>query len=156
MLSCVIYYLIENYVCVDYLSCQSKNLISISSKLKFEQTMFNILFGIGIPELVLNLVSYHGFMKKPDSTVIINCLYFLVNNYLSKKIYIIERNSKQLSMLPNYLKLGINFIDKLDTDFFMKKNKGTCSVANTIKNYIFRKLCIWFTNKTSIRIYKRK
>ena len=69
VLSCVIYYLIENYVCVDYLSCQSKNLISISSKQKFEQKIFNILLGIGIPELLLNLVSCHGFMKKPNSTV---------------------------------------------------------------------------------------
>ena len=37
VLSCVIYYLVENYVCIDYLSCQSKTLSSISSKTKFEK-----------------------------------------------------------------------------------------------------------------------
>ena len=36
-------------------------------------------------------------------------------------------------MLPNYVKLRINLIDKMDTDFFMAKNKSISSVANTIK-----------------------
>ena len=31
VLSCVIYYIIENYVCIEYLCCQSKILSSISS-----------------------------------------------------------------------------------------------------------------------------
>ena len=35
VLSCVVYYLIENYVCIDYLLCQSKTLSSISSKPTF-------------------------------------------------------------------------------------------------------------------------
>ena len=81
MLSCVVYSLIYNYVCINYISCQSKILISVSSKPTFEQISFNILLGIGIPEILLNLVSCHGFMKKPNSTVISNCRYLLVNNY---------------------------------------------------------------------------
>ena len=64
VLSCVVYALIDNYFCIDYISCQPKTLRSISSKPTFEQTNFNILLGIGIPELLLNLVSCHGFMKK--------------------------------------------------------------------------------------------
>ena len=60
VLSCVIYSLIENYVCIDYLWCQSKTLIFVSSKPKLEQTSFNILLVIGILELLLNLVSCHG------------------------------------------------------------------------------------------------
>ena len=84
MLSCVVYSLIDNYVCIDYLACQSKTLSFISSKPTFEDTSFNILLGIGIPELLLNLVSCHGFTKKPNSNVILNCRYRLVNNYLEK------------------------------------------------------------------------
>ena len=84
VLSCVVYYLIYNYVCIDYLLFQSKTLSSISSKPTFEQTSFNILIGIGIPKMLLNLVSYHGFTKKPNSTVILNFQYCLVNNHLSK------------------------------------------------------------------------
>ena len=73
VLICFVYYLIDNYVCIHYLSCQSKTLISISSKPTFEQTSFNVLLGIGIPELLVNLVSCHGFTKKPNSTVMLNC-----------------------------------------------------------------------------------
>ena len=64
VLSCVVYYLIDNDVCIKYISCQSKTLSSISFKPTLEQTSFNILIGIGIPELLLNLVSCHGFKKK--------------------------------------------------------------------------------------------
>ena len=49
VLSCVVYSLIDNYVCIDYLACQLKTLSFISSKPTFEQTSFNILLGIGIP-----------------------------------------------------------------------------------------------------------
>ena len=90
VLSCVVYSHIYNYDCIDYLSCQSKTLISIESKPTFEQTSFNILIGIGIPELLLNLVSFHRFMKKPNSTVILNFRSRLVNNYLEKGFYINE------------------------------------------------------------------
>ena len=73
VLSCVLYYLIKNYVCIDYISCQYKKLNSISSNRISEQTSFNILLVIGTPQLLPNLVSCHGFTEKPNSTVILNC-----------------------------------------------------------------------------------
>ena len=60
-------------------------------------------------------------MKKPNSTVILNCRYCLVNNHLAKGFYIIEKEPKQLSMLTNDVKFIIHVIYQLDTDFFMKK-----------------------------------
>ena len=66
VLSCVVYTIIDNYVYIDYLLCQSKTLSTISSKPTFEQISFNILICIGIPELLLNLLSCHGFMKKSN------------------------------------------------------------------------------------------
>ena len=111
VLSCVVFNLIDNYVCIDNLSCQSKTLISISCYPTFEQTSFNILLCIVIPELLLKLVSCNGFMKKPNSTVILNCRTRLINNYLSKVFTIIEQSTKQLSLLPNYVKLRINLTD---------------------------------------------
>ena len=116
-----------------------KNLSRISSKPKFEQTSFNILLCIGIPELLLNLVSCHGFMNKSNSTVILNLRYRLVNNYLEKVFYVIENNSKKLSMIPNDLKLIIHMIDQLETYFFMAKNIELYSVENTIKKLHIKK-----------------
>ena len=122
VLSCVVYYFMENCVFIDCISCQSKILSSISSKTTFEQTSFNILLGIDITELLLNLLSCHGFMKKPNSTGILNCRLRLVNNYLAKVFYIIEKDSKQESMIRNDVKLRINMIDQMDTDFFTKQS----------------------------------
>ena len=68
----VVYTIIDNYVCIDYLSCKSKTASNISSNPKFKDTGFNLLLCIGIPELLLNLLSCHGFMKKSNSTVILN------------------------------------------------------------------------------------
>ena len=78
VLSCVVYSLMDIYVCIDYILCQSKNLSSISSKPIFERTSSNILLGIGISKLLLNLVSCHGLMKKPNSTVTLNCRSCLI------------------------------------------------------------------------------
>ena len=64
VLSFGVYTLMENYVCIDYLSCQSKTLCDISNNPTFKETNFNLLLGIGIPELLLDLVSCHGSMLK--------------------------------------------------------------------------------------------
>ena len=64
VLSCVVYNLKENYVCIYFLSCQSKTLCDISSNPPFNEPSFNLILGIGIPEMLLNLVSCHGLMKK--------------------------------------------------------------------------------------------
>ena len=51
VLSCVVYTIIDSYVCIDYLPCQSRPLSEISSNPTFKDTSFNLLLGIGIPEL---------------------------------------------------------------------------------------------------------
>ena len=72
VLSSVVYNIIKNYICIDYLSCKSKTLCGISKNPVFKETSFNLLFSIGIPELLLNLVSSHGFMMKYNLTVTLN------------------------------------------------------------------------------------
>ena len=139
MLSCVVYTLIDNYVCIEYLSCQSKTLSTISCNPTFEDTNFNILLSIGIPELLLDLVSCHGFMKKQNSTVMLNCRTRLINNYLSKGSSVIEQGTNQLIFLPNDVRLRINMNNQLDTDYVMVKNKAISAVANTIKQLHIQK-----------------
>ena len=80
VLSCVVYTIIENYVFIDYMSCQSKTLSNISNYKTFKETNFNLLIGIDITELLLNLISCHGFMLKSNSTVILNFRSPLINN----------------------------------------------------------------------------
>ena len=139
MLSCVVYSLIDNYVLIDYLLCQSKTLISIPSEPEFEDTSFNILLSIGIPELLPNLLSCRVFVKKQNSTVILTCQCRLINNCLAKLFYIIEKGTKQLSLLPNDVKLRTNLNNQLDTDFVTTKNKAISAVANTNKQLHIQK-----------------
>ena len=87
----------------------------------------------------MNLVSFRGFMEKPNSIVILNCRSCLINNYLAKGFYIIEKYSKQLILLPNDVILRINMIIQMDTDFGMAKYRTVSAVANTIKTLHIKK-----------------
>ena len=58
-------------------------------------------------------------MKKLKSTEILLCRSRLVNYYLAKGFVILEHNSKQLSSVPNDLKLRIHAINKPKTDYVM-------------------------------------
>ena len=67
-----------------------------------------------------------------------------MNNYLSKVLYIIEKDSKQNVMLPNDVKLIFNVIGQLDTEFFMAKNKAIYSVEKPSKNAYFSEYAIFY------------
>ena len=46
-----------------------------------------------------------------------------MNSYLSKLFFIVEKDSKNLSTIPNDVKLIIHVIGKLETYFLFKKNQ---------------------------------
>ena len=112
VLSCVLYSVMYNYVWIDFLCCHSKTLSVISSDKIFEEASYNDLIGIGIPEVLMNLISCHGFTKQTNSTVILAYRYCLVNYYLEKGYVILEHNSKHLSSVPNDVKLRVHVINK--------------------------------------------
>ena len=72
-------------------------------------------------------------MLKSNSTVILNCPSLLIINYLSKGFFIIEQGSKQLNLTPNDVRLRINLVDQLKTDYVMVKNEALSAIVNTIK-----------------------
>ena len=67
VLSCVIYSIIDRYVCIDYLCTEIKKISRLkrerSLKTKHEGMDYDNLFGIGIPDILLNILSCHGFKK---------------------------------------------------------------------------------------------
>ena len=111
VLSCVLYSVMENNCCIDYLCCQYKTIIIISSDKFLENNSYNKFFGIDIPYLLMNLISCHGFMKNTNSTVILVCRSWLVNYYIKRGFVIIEHNSKHLISVPNEVKQCINEIN---------------------------------------------
>ena len=76
----VLYYVIDNYVCIEYICCQYKKLSVIYSDKILAYMSYNELIGIGISEVLTNLISCHGFMKNKNSTVIFLCRTQLVDN----------------------------------------------------------------------------
>ena len=78
-----------NFFCIDYLCCNSKTLSVVACDKIFEEASYNGLLGIGILEVLMNLVSCHGFMKKPNLTVILLCQSILVKYYLEKDFSVI-------------------------------------------------------------------
>ena len=84
MLSCVIYTIISKYVCIEYLGSERKKLSEIclgsgGSYKNFNKSYDNLL-GVGIPNLLMNLMSCHGFLKNKYSFVILGFLNTISQN----------------------------------------------------------------------------
>ena len=117
---------------IYYLCCQSKTISDISSDKLFEDKSYYELIIIGIPSMLMNIISCHGFMRNTNSTDISVCRYLLVSYYLEKGLVIREYNSKNLISVPNDVKQIIHAIDKQKTDYVMACYISTSSVANTL------------------------
>ena len=76
LLSCVIYTIIKK-ICIDYLARQSKQLSEIpvcsGGGCKHGDKSFDKILGIGIPYLLMNLISCGGFLRNINSIVILKC-----------------------------------------------------------------------------------
>ena len=90
VLSYVIYTIIDSCVCIDSLSCQSKQLSQISVDYKYVEKYFNRILGIGILYLLMKLLSSHGFLKNIKSIFIIKCPKRMLKYYFSNVFGILK------------------------------------------------------------------
>ena len=90
VLRCVIYTIIDNYVCIYSLDCQSKKISHIPVDSKYVEKDFNRILGIGIPDLLIKILLYHGFLKNIKFIVILNCPKRMLEYYFSKGFGIFE------------------------------------------------------------------
>ena len=74
VLSCVIYTIIKNYVCIDYLACQTKKLVEITvgSKggSKHGDKVFTEYWVLEL-QILMNLMYCHGFLRNINYVVIL-------------------------------------------------------------------------------------
>ena len=84
LLNCVIYTIIDNLVCIDFLAYQSKQLSEINVNGKYLVKYFNKLLCIGIPDLLMNLLSCHGSIKNKNIIVILKYHKSMLEYYFSK------------------------------------------------------------------------
>ena len=80
----------DKYVCVDYL-CSTQTKLYITSKGQgFENRTYNAVSGIGIPELLLNIISCHVFVNNTKSDFILSCRRQLVDNYIQNILFFMK------------------------------------------------------------------
>ena len=65
---------------------------------------FNRKLGIGIQDLLMNLMSSRGFLKKIDSVFIFKCPKRMLEYYFPKGFTFLEYNDNNLEKLPNEVK----------------------------------------------------
>ena len=86
--SCVIYTIIGKYVFIDYLGSDKSKLsdlrLGVTGTYKCFDTDYDSVLGIGIPDILLNCFSCHGFSKNNESIVILKCTHMMSEYYFIK------------------------------------------------------------------------
>ena len=96
--------------------------------------------GIGIPYLLMNLFSFHGFQKNMESIVVLKCPKRMLEYYFSKGFGILECNSNHVTIISNLVKYRIQAEETHNIDYFMTCINTISSVSNTLKKLLFNKI----------------
>ena len=100
---CVIYTIIDKYVCIDYLGSEKSKLsdlkIGCTGSSKHNGMDYNNILGIGIPYLLLNLLSCHIYLKNNDSDFILKCPNRMSEYYFNKGFVILECDEDRLKKI---------------------------------------------------------
>ena len=100
VLNCVIYTIIGKYVCIGYLGSDKSKLSYLhlggTGKYKHYDTDYDNVLGIGIPDLLLNLLSCHGFSKNNKCVVILKYTHRMSEYYFNKGFVIFECDEENL------------------------------------------------------------
>ena len=97
---------------------------------------YNNVLQSGIPDLLMNLLSCHGFFKNSDSIVILKCPNSMFEYYFNKGFIIFYCDKKHLKRLPSEIKdrVGAEVTD--NSDKIMICSATIPSTSNTLKNLL--------------------
>ena len=140
MLSCVIYTITRKYVCIEYLGLESKKLselgIGSGGRFKHVNKSYDKILGIGIPNLLMNLMFCHCFLKNKDSVVILKFPKKMFEYYLSKIFIHFDCNKRNLEKLPSDVKDRIYAEVTDNSDKVMICSTTVPSTSNTLNNLL--------------------
>ena len=118
VLSCVIYKIIDRYVCTDYLGTYIKKIselrLGCTLKIKHEGMDYDNLFGIGIPYILLNMLSCHVFLNINESIVILKCPNMMSEYYFNKGFIQLTFDEDHLNKLPELVQQIVGAEPKVD------------------------------------------
>ena len=136
MLSCVIYTIVDKYVCIDYLGSEKSKLSDLhlggTGKDRHNDTDYDNVLGIGITDLLLNLLSCHGFLKNNDSVVILKCPNRMSEYYFNKGLVIFECDEENEEKLPSEVKYRVSAEVAVDSDLVMPCFTNIPSTSKTL------------------------
>ena len=120
MLSCVIYTIIDRYVCIDYLGTEIKKISQLklghSLKIRHEDKDYDNLFCIGIPDIFINMLSCQEFLNNNDSIVILKFANRMSQYYFNKGFTQLNCDEDHLKQVPVEVKDRVGAELKVNTD----------------------------------------
>ena len=138
VLSCVIYIIIRNYVCIDYLGYEKSKLsdlrLGVAGSYKHLGKKYDNLLGFGIPYLLFNLLSCKGFLKNNEYVFILKCPHRMFEYYFNKGLIIFNCDGNNLKRLPSQVKDRVGAEIKVNSDKIMICSTTIHSTSNTLKN----------------------
>ena len=105
-------------------------------KTKHEGMDYDNLFGIGIPDILLNMLSCHGFLNNNESIVILKCPNRMSEYYFNKGFIQLTCDEDNLKTLPVRVKDRVGAELKVNSDLVMLCYTTITSTSNTLKNLV--------------------
>ena len=143
VLICVIYTIIDRYACIEYLGTEAKKIsglrLGCTLKTKHENMDYENLFGIGIPDIFLNMLSCQGFLKNNESIVIFKCPNRMSEYCFNKGFIQLTWDEDHLKTLPVWVKDIVGAELKVNSDLVMLCYTTTTSSSNTLKDLYISK-----------------
>ena len=138
MLICVIYIIVDNFVCIYYLACQSKQICEISKDRKYLVKYFNEFLGIGIPYFFNKLIVLAWSHEEHIILFILKFPRRMLEYYFSKGFGILEQNSNHLKKIPNLEKQKIHAEETHDPDYVITFNITITSIENNLNRLLLQ------------------
>ena len=95
--------------------------------------------GIGIPDLLMNLISCHGSLKNMNYVVILKFPKSMLEYYFSTWFTILECNKNNLAKLLNDAKQITHSEEIYNSDKLIASINTITSTSNTFKNLVVNK-----------------
>ena len=100
---------------------------------------YDNLFGIGIPDILLKMLSCHGFLNNNESIVILKCPNRMSEYYFNKVFIRLTCDEDHLNKLPKLVQQRVGAEPKVNSDLVMLCKTTIISPSNTLKNLYISK-----------------
>ena len=97
---------------------------------------YDNLFGIGIPDIFLNMLSCPGFLNNNDSIVILKCPNRMSEYYFNKGFIELTCDEDHLNKLHLFVKQRVGAGVEVNSDKVMLCKTTIISTSNTLKNLV--------------------